>query len=143
MSTGKIPSFFTLTLQRIWQESSIEKTSLLAGCLAISPHLQSHAQGGEARTVLAKSLYYPYNRVVSYPQSTISFMIVPCRTTNIDMYVAYHGFATHLYNIVFAHGTVTKDNQPLCQRAWTKLTPIQSLLTLSTPLGAPARMFSQ
>ena len=26
------------------------------------------------------------------------------------------------------------------QRAWAKLTPIQSSLTLSTPLGAPARM---
>ena len=39
-----------------------------------------------------------------------------------------------LHNNVFAHGTVTN------LKGWRKLTPIQSLLTLSTPLGAPARI---
>ena len=29
------------------------------------------------------------------------------------------------------------------QRAWDKLTPIQSILTLSISLGAPVRMFPQ
>ena len=51
---------------------------------------------------------------------------------------------TSLHNSVFTHGTLTKDANCVSQsKGWAKLTPIQSLLTLSTPLWAPARMFPQ
>ena len=38
---------------------------------------------------------------------------------------------TSLHNNVFAHGTVTNDDHVSQSKGWAKLTPIQSLLTLS------------
>ena len=56
----------------------------------------------------------------------------------------FYNMHNHLHNNVFAHSTVTNDNDHVSRsKGWAELTPIQNLLTLSTPIGAPARMFSQ
>ena len=42
------------------------------------------------------------------------------------------------------HNTYSSHNNCVSRsKGWAKLTPIQSLLTLSPPIGAPARMFSR
>ena len=55
-----------------------------------------------------------------------------------QVHIFYH------ITIVFAHSTVTNEEDHVSRsKGWAELTPIQNLLTLSTPIGAPARMFSQ
>ena len=84
-STSKILSFSTLTLQRIRQESAgnwTKQQKNFPSCKLLSYQpayisIAGHAQGGEARIALAKSVYYPYNRVVSYPRSTVWEALFP------------------------------------------------------------------